>query len=148
MRFRKWTADDIIPLAKLEQEIFPDPWSVYAITEALMHDLFHGTILESDDGQIIGYYGFYSFPPEAHVANVAIVPSFQGKGFGKLLFEKLLEEAENLDDIDLTLEVRPSNEKAVRLYETHGFATEGRRKKYYGDGEDALIMWRRGRKAK
>jgi ribosomal-protein-alanine N-acetyltransferase len=43
----------------------------------------------------------------------------------------------------MTLEVRPSNDTAIRLYERNGFKTEGRRKKYYeNNGEDALIMWK------
>jgi ribosomal-protein-alanine N-acetyltransferase len=42
-----------------------------------------------------------------------------------------------------TLEVRPSNEAAIGLYEKLGFAVMGRRKQYYEDnGEDALILWR------
>lgn len=144
MRIRSWTFEDVLPLAELEKEIFPDPWSMYAITESLLHELFHGYILE-DEGEIIGYYGFYSFPPEAHIANVAVVPKMQGKGFGKMLLEHLISEAEKLGDTDLTLEVRPPNVRATNLYESHGFCVEGRRKKYYGDGEDALIMWRRSR---
>ena len=144
MRIRSWTFEDVLPLAELEKEIFPDPWSMYAITESLLHELFHGYILE-DEGEIIGYYGFYSFLPEAHIANVAVVPKMQGKGFGKMLLEHLISEAEKLGDTDLTLEVRPSNVRATNLYESHGFRVEGRRKRYYGDGEDALIMWRRSR---
>ncbi len=141
---REWTFDDIEALAELEKRIFKDPWSVYAITESIMHELFHGVIFE-DEGEIIGYYGFYSFPPEAHIANIAVAPEKRGMGYGKELLRHLIETAEKLGDTDLTLEVRPSNEIALNLYEKSGFVTEGRRKKYYGDGEDALIMWRRSR---
>lgn len=142
MIVRPWTVDDVIELSELEKEIFKDPWSVYAITESLVHELFHGYILE-EDGKIFGYYGFYSIPPEAHIANIAVVKDERGKGYGKYLFEHLLKTAKSLGDTDATLEVRPSNTVAIKMYESYGFVTEGRRKKYYGDGEDALIMWRR-----
>lgn len=139
---RAWTFDDVELLFGLEQRIFKDPWSIYAIAESLSHELFHGVIFE-DDGEVIGYYGFYSIPPEAHIANIAVVPEKQGKGYGKAMLSHLLKTAEDLGDTDVTLEVRPSNEVAIKLYERYGFKTEGRRKRYYGDGEDALIMWRR-----
>ena len=45
-----------------------------------------------------------------------------------------------------TLEVRVSNEAAIRLYEELGFETRGVRRGYYTDNrEDALIMWRDAR---
>jgi [ribosomal protein S18]-alanine N-acetyltransferase len=47
------------------------------------------------------------------------------------------------DDARITLEVRPTNEAALRLYESLGFSAAGRRPRYYQDnGEDAVIMWR------
>ena len=43
-----------------------------------------------------------------------------------------------------TLEVRPTNEAALCLYRSFGFATEGVRTGYYTDTqEDALLMWKR-----
>ena len=44
------------------------------------------------------------------------------------------------NDVDsIMLEVRDSNEAAIKLYEKCGFEEINRRKKYYGD-EDAIIM--------
>ena len=42
-----------------------------------------------------------------------------------------------------TLEVRVSNDVAIKLYERAGFKPRGIRRGYYTDNrEDALIMWR------
>lgn len=142
MLLRRWTFDDVFELNNLENEIFKDPWSVYAIYDAINCDVFHGVALV-EDNNIIGYYGFYSIPPEAHIANVAIKKEYRGKKLGDLLMQDFVKTAESLGDYDFTLEVRASNEIAKKLYEKYGFKAEGLRKKYYGDGEDAVIMWRR-----
>jgi ribosomal-protein-alanine N-acetyltransferase len=58
------------------------------------------------------------------------------------LLERLFEQADKPSE-QYTLEVRTSNESAIRLYERFGFRAAGRRRAYYHDNrEDALIMWR------
>jgi ribosomal-protein-alanine N-acetyltransferase len=57
------------------------------------------------------------------------------------MMARLLEAAGA--DATYTLEVRPSNQEAIDLYERFGFRGAGTRPRYYQDtGEDALIMWR------
>jgi ribosomal-protein-alanine N-acetyltransferase len=53
----------------------------------------------------------------------------------------LIESAQGRAVRRMTLEVRPSNTAALGLYGKFGFHIEGRRPRYYSDGEDALIMW-------
>jgi len=54
----------------------------------------------------------------------------------------LIQRAYQLGSRWLTLEVRPSNDVAVRLYEKFGFKVIGRRRGYYTDNnEDAIVMW-------
>ena len=78
---------------------------------------------------------------EAHLMNIAVAPSLQGQGLGELLLLDLLERVRGKGAVTCTLEVRPSNIRAQRLYKRLGFDVAGRRKHYYvDDGEDALIM--------
>lgn len=142
MQIREWKIEDAIELNQLECEIFSDPWSIYAIYDAIKCEIFHGINLIEDD-KIIGYYGFYSIPPECHIANIAIKKEYRGRKLGEKLLVHLINFAESLGDYDITLEVREHNTIAQKLYKKYGFVEEGRRKKYYGDGEDAIIMWRR-----
>jgi ribosomal-protein-alanine N-acetyltransferase len=80
-----------------------------------------------------------------HVLNVTVHPRRRGRGVGRLLMEELFRRTERRPHADYTLEVRVSNDPAIRLYRSLGFADRGVRPRYYTDnGEDALIMWRRG----
>jgi ribosomal-protein-alanine N-acetyltransferase len=72
-------------------------------------------------------------------------PQHRRKGYGRILLIELLTSAYQRGLEWATLEVRPSNQAAVQLYEGFGFETVGRRRRYYqDDGEDALILWHKG----
>lgn len=94
---------------------------------------------------LIGLGCFWSIVEEAHITIVAIHPNYQRQGLGKLLLSALLKNAIRQNLERATLEVKPSNQAAVSLYEKFGFTEAGRRRGYYQDtGEDALILWRGG----
>jgi ribosomal-protein-alanine N-acetyltransferase len=82
---------------------------------------------------------------EAHITLLVIDEAYRGQGFGRALLIALLEAARVHDMARATLEVRPSNEAAIALYNSFGFKEAGRRKQYYhAPTEDALILWRSG----
>jgi ribosomal-protein-alanine N-acetyltransferase len=57
--------------------------------------------------------------------------------------DKVLEGGRERGAVAATLEVRSTNRSAIALYSSFGFGRAGRRRGYYRDGTDALIMWRR-----
>ena len=77
---------------------------------------------------------------EGEIANVAVSPERRGQGLGKRLMDWLEERAKSLGAEKLFLEVRVSNAPALALYNGCGFEPLAVRKKYYPDGEDALVM--------
>ncbi|MFP4150133.1 MAG: ribosomal protein S18-alanine N-acetyltransferase, partial [Nitriliruptoraceae bacterium] len=81
---------------------------------------------------------------EGHVLDLAVAPAVRGHGLGRRLLTALLDELAARGAVAHTLEVRPSNLAALALYRGSGFVVEGRRRRYYPDGEDALLLWRRG----
>jgi ribosomal-protein-alanine N-acetyltransferase len=81
---------------------------------------------------------------EAHITVLGIDPPYQGQGLGRWLLLHLLASARDRGLQYGTLEVRASNQAAIALYEKFGFRTAGRRRRYYADDEDALILWRGG----
>jgi [ribosomal protein S18]-alanine N-acetyltransferase len=76
------------------------------------------------------------------VMNIAVDIDYQRKGLASALLAELYERVED-EHARFTLEVRPSNNVAIHLYEREGFRAAGMRRRYYQDnGEDALVMWR------
>lgn len=94
---------------------------------------------------LVGLGCFWSILEEAHITILAVHPDYQRQGLGKFLLYALLRDAKRRQLEWATLEVKPSNQAALSLYQKFGFKEAGRRRKYYKDtGEDALILWRGG----
>ena len=94
-------------------------------------------VIENDD-VVIGYIGRYYFCQEAEVLNFVVDESYQHQGYGQKLFDKMVEDMKDVKKI--TLEVRASNIKGINFYTKNGFKQVGVRKKYYKNGEDALLL--------
>jgi ribosomal-protein-alanine N-acetyltransferase len=84
---------------------------------------------------------YWAILDEAHITLLGILPVHQRQGLGRWLLLHLLEDAWARGMSRATLEVRISNQRAIDLYESLGFTALGTRKRYYHDGEDALILW-------
>ena len=94
---------------------------------------------------LIGLGCYWSILEEAHITILAVHPDYQHQGLGQLLLYALLRDAKRRRLEWATLEVKPSNQAALSLYQKFGFIEAGRRRRYYKDtGEDALILWRGG----
>ncbi|HXV99945.1 MAG TPA: ribosomal protein S18-alanine N-acetyltransferase [Anaerolineae bacterium] len=90
---------------------------------------------------IIGLAGFWLMVDEAHISTIAIHPDWRGLGLGEWLLLSLIETAQTLQAQTATLEVRPSNQIALALYQKYHFEQVGLRPRYYSDNdEDALIL--------
>jgi len=93
------------------------------------------------DEQIVGFAGLWMMVDEAHITTFAVRQGWRRQGIGERLLLALFDMARARHAQVATLEVRPSNVAARRLYEKYGFALTGIRPRYYSDdNEDALIM--------
>ena len=134
--------EDIPSVQAIEREIFPTPWPRNAYHRELNQNRQASYIVLRQDGHIVGYGGLWKVADEAHVTTIGVRRTEQGRGFGRALFAALVQRAYGLGARWITLEVRNSNDHAIRLYEAFGFKVIGRRRGYYTDnGEDAIIMW-------
>lgn len=94
--------------------------------------------------QLLGIGCLWAILEEAHITTLAIEPAQQGRKLGQLLLSELLLSGHRRDLTRATLEVRVSNEQALKLYQSFGFKEAGQRRRYYADGENARVLWRSG----
>lgn len=141
---RPMAAADLEAVWRLEQQCFANPWSMKLLADGLncVYDRF---FVAEADGRICGYANLRLIAGEGEIERIAVDSRFRRQGIGRKLMEEMEESARREGAGALTLEVRESNRAARNLYESFGFAEEGRRKGYYRNPtEDAVIMWRRG----
>lgn len=102
----------------------------------------HIDVLE-EGGRILGYVGWWDMGDRMEITTFAIRKECRRRGWGSALMEYAIRTAEDHRMKNITLEVRVSNEPAIRLYEKHGFQIWARKKDYYIEGhEDAWVMGR------
>ncbi|HLQ60683.1 MAG TPA: ribosomal protein S18-alanine N-acetyltransferase [Candidatus Acidoferrales bacterium] len=133
---------DVPTIQEIERQIFSTPWPRNAYYRELSsRNSAHYVVLRRD-AELIGYGGMWRMYDEAHVTTIGVRREEQRHGFGRILFAGLVQAAYDVGAKWITLEVRTSNENAMRLYEQFGFKVIGRRRGYYTDnGEDAIVMW-------
>lgn len=143
IEIRRMTQGDIDEVLVIENLCFDDPWSREAFEGELsgMNPCVY--FVAVSEGRICGYMGIWHIFDEGHVTNVAVHPDFRNRGTGKALVDAVMADGISKGLTAFTLEVRKSNETAIRLYKKCGFESVGIRKRYYNNNEDALIMWSR-----
>lgn len=97
------------------------------------------------DTSLLGVAVAWRVAGDAHVMELAVRPSARRRGVGRALLEAACASADATSSPGggaCLLEVRESNTAALALYEGAGFQRVGRRKRYYPDGEDAILMTR------
>ena len=126
--------------AFIEAQSFSLPWSRAMILAEL--DSPRAVYFAAEEnGTLLGYAGMQTVLDEGYITNVATAPCARRRGVASLLLSALRDKAALRKLSFLTLEVRPSNEAAIALYNKHGFQPAGRRRGYYEKPkEDALIM--------
>lgn len=139
---RPMVIEDIPAVLEVEQASFSLPWPKEAFErEIALNDYAHYYTVEQE-GLIIGYCGMWVVYDQVQITNIAILPRFRGKGYGKKLLSFMIQKARDYGGAVLSLEVRVSNTAAMTLYKQFGLQPGGIRKQYYTDNqEDALVMW-------
>ena len=136
---REMTEEDIKEIAELEKECFSEPWSENSLRDELANETARFYVLR-DSEKLLGYIGANNICNEVYITNVAVNSKCRGKGYGEILVKHLIKQSEAERAFFITLEVRKSNENAIKLYEKCGFKLIGERKNFYSKPtEDALI---------
>lgn len=146
-RLRWWDLDQVVAI---EQDAFARdrPWSVEQLWSELAlvpHTRHYVVARQSPRAPVSGYAGLSVGPDVADLLTLAVAPAQRRSGVGRLLLDAVLQEARRRRMREVVLEVRVDNAPALALYRSAGFETLSRRRGYYADGADGVVMrWRIG----
>ena len=132
--------EDLEAAVAIESASFSHPWSERHFLDEIESPHGFPTVAIAPDGALAGYLCLKQVLDEAEILDVAVSASLRGRGIGRLLVENALAAGRERGATLVCLEVRRGNEAAIALYRRLGFREVGCRKRYYHDGEDALLM--------
>ena len=138
------TPAGIDAVIRIEEASFTNPWSRQMYLAELENTGVSFLYLARDErGTPVGFCSFWRVLDELHINNLAVDPPYRRAGVASALLNRVLAEGVALGARRATLEVRRSNDHALKLYERFGFAVAGIRHGYYSHpAEDALVLWR------
>ena len=139
LNIQNMALDDFYRIENKLQEEFDRFWTPGVFLSELKKDDTRYVVLKEDE-DIVGFAGIWITPDNIELNNIVVRKDRRGKGYSKLLLEKLLEISKEYDKENILLEVSEVNEVAISLYEKYGFIKNGQRKKYYEGKYDAILM--------
>ncbi len=139
---RRPVPGDAGALEAAERECFPDPWPGHLILAEIHARGRFQRVAVTPGGELMAYIlGVWQYL-DLHILKIATRPPYRRHGLAKELLVLAQDHAAEHGGETVTLEVRSSNAPAIALYRALGYSVRGIRHRYYGDGEDALVMTR------
>ncbi len=132
---------DAEQMLSLETQTTAYPWTL-ALYQSCFSERYFNFVLELD-ATIVGFYIGEFVAQEASLFNIVVSAQQQGQGYGRVLLEHFIAQADQQLALECWLEVRASNSKAIALYQSAGFHQTGLRRNYYPTptgSEDAILM--------
>ena len=140
---RDLSEEDLDAVCAIEESSFSMPWKREDFTGLIDSESSIYLAILADD-KVVGAAGYTFNGFDGYINNVLIDVDYRGQGLGRILLQELLRVGRKNGVPEFTLEVRVSNTPAIKLYESLGFKSEGRRKNFYERPvEDAEVMWLR-----
>lgn len=136
---------DLFHVVRAERMLFSFPWTEGNFLDAIAAGYDAWVLKDPVGGALQAYAVTMTVIDEVHLLNLSVERDWQGRGLGRALLNWLLDRAKAQNMQSMLLEVRPSNQVAIALYESMGFETIGVRKGYYpaaSGREDARVMRR------
>lgn len=143
MEIRLAMTKDIPALLEIEQECFIKPWGEKDLYYEINENPVSTVLILEENKAILGYLSYWITFDSATVAQIAIRKNYQGRHLSDHLMEEMIDDCYAKRVMNITLEVRVSNVKAIGLYEKYGFKRVVIKPHYYENGEDAIYMVRK-----
>ena len=140
---RRATEADLNAALALERSAFGGhAWSYLSMKSELAREGGCFLVLEDGPGEIVGLAIGFAVADSSEILDVAVHPDRRRQGLGALLVGALERAAQAQGALESFLEVRSDNKPAIALYSGLGYAPVGLRRRYYPDGQDAIVMGR------
>lgn len=143
LRLLKMTAADLDDILAVEQEIYSQPWTRGNFADSISSG-YQCHFAVDQSGSVVGYFLMMLLVDEAHLLNLSVRADLHHQGFGRYLLGRAVQIALQNTMTSMLLEVRPTNHRALAVYERFGFLRIGMRRQYYpaanGQREDAIVM--------
>lgn len=138
------TLADVDAVIAIENALYDFPWTRGNFIDSL-HAGHLASVMRDGPGasRLLAYMVAMSGLDEMHLLNLSVAAEAQGQGHARRMLDTLCRQSAMRGARQLWLEVRPSNHRALALYERYGFVRTGLRRGYYPDHgrrEDAVVM--------
>ncbi len=141
VHIRTMVHDDLVIVSDIERRSYEFPWSHGVFRDCLLAGY---SCIVVERGELVVGYGILSMAAgEAHILNLCVDPDYRQLDYGKRLLDEIMMRARQAEVAEMFLEVRPSNEHAIALYQKIGFRQVACRPAYYQarEGrEDAAVL--------
>ena len=143
IKIEKMVTSDVDEIYEIEKDSYGEHhWSKDSFYSEVSNNIARYYVAKDENNTVLGYIGSWFIIDETHITNVSVSQKHRRKSIGEALLAHLIQQCYKEKMKYITLEVRISNEPAIKLYEKYQFKSLGTRKNYYQDNnEDALIMW-------
>ncbi len=150
---REAREDDLGAVMWINKRTLPENYPSFYFRLHL-HNFPKAFLVAEMNGKVVGYImcrveydNLYTNPErvgrKGHIVSLAVLPEARRRGIATELMRRAMEAMKNhYGAEEYYLEVRVSNEPAIRLYKKLGFKAVKVLPRYYGDGEDAYLMAR------
>lgn len=135
----KMTTNDLNEIASILSTEFDDFWNENIFRQELQNENSEYIVARLNN-EIVGFAGIWISPVDIHITDIVVKKDKRNMKIGSNILEELIKLAETKERETLTLEVNEKNEIAQKLYLNYGFEKLGKRKKYYNNEDDAIIM--------
>ena len=114
-------------------------WSVAAL-RAMLREHAPYFLVAAQRTEIVGFICGRKMADEGEILNLAVRPALRRLGSGRRLVEAFLQIGADQGVVKVHLEVRASNQRAIRFYRAMGFQEDGKRVGYYQAPTEAAVL--------
>jgi ribosomal-protein-alanine acetyltransferase len=135
-------ASDVAAVQELELTSFgADAWSRRSVEQELTAD-GRRALVAVEGERLLGYAVTWTVGEVTDLQRLVVAPDARRRGLGRRLVEELVDDAAGQGTERVLLEVSAANDAALACYRSVGFVEVDRRRAYYRDGSDALVLQR------